>query len=95
MIDEGSLFLPLYNNYYKFRRVKNTRRHYKNRNEYLSPRKTARDDLFFYFISASFHSLAIDNNRRLWVWGWNHEGQLGLGDNNPRNIPSMIEDFSF
>ncbi|MCL2720535.1 MAG: hypothetical protein FWD47_04255 [Treponema sp.] len=63
-----------------------------NTTDSLSPRKTARDDLFLYYISASAHNLAIDRNRRLYVWGYNNSGQLGFNDMNLRDIPHWLTD---
>lgn len=28
------------------------------------------------------------------MWGYNNEGQLGLGDNTPRNKPQLVKFFS-
>lgn len=48
---------------------------------------------FFWNIIATgcFHSFALSSNGRLWSWGQNDYGQLGLGDWNNRNIPNLIE----
>jgi alpha-tubulin suppressor-like RCC1 family protein len=40
--------------------------------------------------SAIFHACAIDVKRDLYCWGRNAEGQLGLGDTNPRTAPTRI-----
>ena len=34
--------------------------------------------------------LAIANDDRLWTWGWNDYGQLGLGDTNDKNVPTLV-----
>lgn len=41
--------------------------------------------------SASCHSVAIDDSGRCYVWGRNEKGQLGLGDQLNRNIPTLLE----
>src|SRR5579885_1331493 len=41
-----------------------------------------------------FHSLALDNQGRVWGFGYNHEGQLGLGDKNKRYIPTLIPNLN-
>jgi len=42
-------------------------------------------------IGAGFqHSFAIDNNGRLWSWGNNEHGQLGLGDTVNKLAPTQI-----
>ena len=42
------------------------------------------------------HSLAIDNTRRVWAWGRNDHGQLGVGDEDVCTAPEpvlMLEDI--
>jgi alpha-tubulin suppressor-like RCC1 family protein len=43
-----------------------------------------------------FHSLCLDNQGRVWAFGYNKEGQLGLGDNQPDNvrIPTLIPNLN-
>ena len=36
------------------------------------------------------HTLAFDQQGRLWAWGHNTSGQLGLGDATLRNIPTLV-----
>ena len=36
------------------------------------------------------HSLALDNNGKVWAWGYNVNGQLGLGHNTNVNIPTKL-----
>lgn len=36
----------------------------------------------------SFHSCVLDDARETFCWGGNTEGQLGLGDTTPRNVPA-------
>ncbi|MDR3345619.1 MAG: hypothetical protein LBS73_00435 [Campylobacteraceae bacterium] len=39
------------------------------------------------FISANHvHSLALDSEGRVWATGWNHSGQLGLGNNTDQDL---------
>ena len=46
-------------------------------------------------ISAGFkYSLALDNNGQIYAFGYNLYGQLGLGDNNNRNIPTLISNLT-
>jgi alpha-tubulin suppressor-like RCC1 family protein len=40
--------------------------------------------------AGSSHSLGIRMDGSLWAWGWNRDGQLGLGDDQDRNTPSRI-----
>ena len=45
-------------------------------------------------VAGERHTLALTQNAQgkqgLYVWGLNHYGQLGLGDNNSRNTPSRL-----
>ena len=36
------------------------------------------------------HTIALKEDGTLWSWGKNSYGQLGLGDKNPRRLPSRI-----
>jgi alpha-tubulin suppressor-like RCC1 family protein len=36
------------------------------------------------------HSLAIDNNQRLWAWGENGNGQLGIGNTTDKSSPIQV-----
>ena len=29
-------------------------------------------------------------NKKIYVWGYNNYGQLGIGDNKNRNIPTLL-----
>ena len=40
------------------------------------------------------HSCAIDVNDSLWCWGWNSEGQLGVGDFVNRSTPTQVPGLS-
>ena len=40
--------------------------------------------------TGSRHSLAVDNSGRVWAWGDNSSGQLGLGHTRPATAMSMI-----
>ena len=37
------------------------------------------------------HSSAITTNDRIFLWGWNEQGQLGLGDEISRYEPALLE----
>jgi alpha-tubulin suppressor-like RCC1 family protein len=41
--------------------------------------------------AGSSHSLFLDTEGYVWAVGYNYFGQLGLGDNVNRNIPTKIE----
>lgn len=36
------------------------------------------------------HTCAIDGSAALWCWGWNLYGQLGVGDNADRHVPTRV-----
>lgn len=36
-------------------------------------------------------SFALDTNGKLWAWGYNNQGQLGLGDTNSRDLPTAVK----
>ncbi len=36
------------------------------------------------------HSCGIRSDGSLWAWGWNANGQLGLGDTSNRNVPTQV-----
>jgi len=39
------------------------------------------------------HTAILDSQGRIWTFGDNDSGQLGLGDVDPREVPTMIEGF--
>ncbi len=39
----------------------------------------------------SFHSLALTESGRVFSWGWNESGQLGIGSHLDSNTPKLIE----
>ena len=41
-------------------------------------------------IAGSFHTLALDQQGRLWVWGLNGNGQLGIGNVANQNRPVLV-----
>jgi len=41
-----------------------------------------------------FFSLALGNSGRVYAWGWNRHGQLGLGDREDRRRPEPIPDLA-
>ena len=46
------------------------------------------------FVSCGYcHTVIIDLNCNVWVFGYNGFGQLGLGDNHFRYIPTQIYDL--
>lgn len=36
------------------------------------------------------HTTVLLSNGKVWTWGWNSHGDLGLGDTTPRSIPTKI-----
>ena len=44
--------------------------------------------------AGQYHSLAFTTNGEVYAWGKNTNGQLGLGDTNPRNTPTRVTDLS-
>ncbi len=45
---------------------------------------------FIEISAGSYHSMAIDENGGLWVWGMNTDGQLGDGNNNDVFVPLKL-----
>lgn len=43
-----------------------------------------------HLLSIFSHSIAADQEGRLWVWGRNTDGELGLGDFVRRNEPTVV-----
>ncbi len=41
-------------------------------------------------VTSGFHTLALDQDGRLWAWGNNSYGQLGLGDMVDRSWPTLV-----
>merc|ERR1712000_793611 len=37
-----------------------------------------------------YHTVLIDNKNQKYVFGWNEYGQLGLGDEDNRNLPKKL-----
>jgi alpha-tubulin suppressor-like RCC1 family protein len=40
--------------------------------------------------SRNGHTCAVDADERVWCWGWNTSGQLGLGDTTNRSEPTLV-----
>ena len=54
--------------------------------------RSSRDPVAIQYVSAGEDfSAAIDESGRVWVWGRNDHGNLGLGDNTPRAYPALVE----
>ena len=41
-------------------------------------------------ICGSYHTMIYRNNGEVFVFGYNDEGQLGVGDNQDRNKPELL-----
>ena len=37
-----------------------------------------------------YHTICITKNENIYIWGNNEYGQLGIGDNNNCNIPTLL-----
>ena len=42
-----------------------------------------------------FRTICHTNKGQVYIWGWNNSGQLGLGDDEDRIIPTLIPSFSY
>ena len=55
------------------------------------PRPVAAGGRRFFTISAGrWHTCGVADDGRTYCWGWNGDGQLGVGDFEPRSLPSPI-----
>ena len=43
----------------------------------------------------SWHSMAMSEEGRCWAWGCNDDGQLGVGDTEDRDSPTLLEGYCF
>jgi alpha-tubulin suppressor-like RCC1 family protein len=59
-----------------------------------SPTKIGNAADWFTIAGGYSHTLAIKNNRTLWVWGGNWTGQLGIGDYAERWVPTQLGNAS-
>lgn len=41
--------------------------------------------------AGSDHGLALDSDGRIWAWGQNRSGQLGIGDTDSRFVPTLVD----
>ena len=41
------------------------------------------------------HCAAVTTTRKLYMWGANSEGQLGIGDKVDRRVPTLIDSFGW
>ena len=47
--------------------------------------------VLYRWVSAGFsHTCAIRTDQTLWCWGYNGQGQLGLGDFTSVNMPTIV-----
>src|SRR5439155_1596264 len=37
-----------------------------------------------------YHTICVTKNENIYVWGYNNNGQLGIGDTNNRNSPTLL-----
>ncbi|MFW5891010.1 MAG: RCC1 domain-containing protein, partial [bacterium] len=59
-------------------------------NAIYSPIQVGTDTDWFLANGGLYHSIALKNNGTLWVWGYNNNGQLGLGDTSDRSSPVQL-----
>lgn len=45
-------------------------------------------------VAANYHSMGIQEDGSVWVWGWNRYGQLGMGDTDSRSVPTEFGGLS-
>ncbi len=45
---------------------------------------------FTRLVAGSRHAVALDSNGEVWTWGYNDDGQLGLGDKVTRGAPGKV-----
>ena len=60
-----------------------------------SPKKINIDRDFVYISTGTEHSMILDQNRNLWTFGNNLNGQLGLGDFRDRFYPQLVNDLDY
>lgn len=41
-------------------------------------------------VAGGYHSLALKSDGTVKAWGWNYYGQLGVGNNNPKKLPTTV-----
>ncbi len=46
-------------------------------------------------IAGNWHSLAIKNDGTIWAWGYNYEGQAGIGNDIPQYTPVQVPGITF
>lgn len=44
--------------------------------------------------TCNYQSLILDDKGKVYVFGWNDYGQLGLGNNVDRNVPTLIPNLN-
>jgi alpha-tubulin suppressor-like RCC1 family protein len=55
-----------------------------------SPARIGTENTWMRVATGGQHSLAIKTDGSLWVWGWNSDGELGLGDTTDRPVPTRL-----
>ncbi len=61
-----------------------------NLSQSLSPLSIAEDSLWKHIYAGNGYSLALKSDGTLWAWGYNGEGELGVGDTNNRDVPTEV-----
>jgi alpha-tubulin suppressor-like RCC1 family protein len=57
----------------------------------LVPTQVGTDNDWAARVSAGWgHTCGVRTDRSLWCWGWNADGQLGLGDTTDRLVPTRV-----
>jgi hypothetical protein len=59
--------------------------------EFLTPQKLSSTSTLKDIAVGGSFALALDKNGRLWTWGANASGELGVGDYEPRASPYLLE----
>jgi len=61
----------------------------------LMPQSCFKHEKIIMLRFGDYHSGAITESGKLYMWGSNTDGQLGLGDTQNRNIPSLVPPITF
>ncbi|HET6352032.1 MAG TPA: PASTA domain-containing protein [Coriobacteriia bacterium] len=61
-------------------------------NKHLAPVRSTTATQWADVAAGSLHTLALKNNGELWAWGWNKDGELGIGHAENTDTPAHFHD---